>query len=290
MSSTSQPGGQTAAPQTSLRQSDGETTVVLEFADEPGYYAWLEKVRSGTPIVRLTERLDEGTRVQVESRCGLQRDLLGARVRQVFRSGAELWGTLLEPAEAENELAVPSASGEVAPAVVGEQQDTAEGALDPVGSPDSEDPEESATAASKRGETYGASAFFELQKLNPNQRVLLATRANRQQRQLLLRDTAQPVQMALLSNPRLEPKEVLEIARNPQSSGGVLQRLATDQRFSTNYDVQLALVRNPQTPSPIALRLMDLMRTSDLRFLAKSQALRENIRKAALRVYLKRAP
>ena len=81
---------------------------------------------------------------------------------------------------------------------------------------------------------------------------------------------------------------MIELIKNPQTSGGLLQRVANDQRWSGNYEVQLALVKNPQTPSPVALRMIDLMRTSDLRFLAKSQALRENVRKAALRVYLKR--
>ncbi len=95
--------------------------------------------------------------------------------------------------------------------------------------------------------------------------------------------------MALLSNPRIEPKEVLQIAKNPQASSGVLQRIAQDRRFSGNHEIQLALVKNPKTPSPIATRMIEVLRTSDLRDLAKSQSLRENIRKAALRVYLRRS-
>jgi hypothetical protein len=49
----------------------------------------------------------------------------------------------------------------------------------------------------------------------------------------------------------------------------VLQRIAQDRRFSGNYEIQLALVKNPKTPSPIATRIIELLRTSDLRDLAR---------------------
>lgn len=147
-----------------------------------------------------------------------------------------------------------------------------------------------AKEAVKRDETRGVSPAHRIREMNPNEKARLAARGGRQERRLLLRDHTFSVQMGLLNNPRTEIKEVLEIAKNPQTTGGILKRLATDRKYTSNYEIQLALVKHPGTPTPIAIRLLDLMRISDLRMLAKSQALRENVRKAALRLYLQRSP
>ena len=68
----------------------------------------------------------------------------------------------------------------------------------------------------------------------------------------------------------------------------VLQRIAKDRRWSTSYEIRLALVKNPQTPTPLALRMLDTLRERDLRTLAKAGAAREAIRGAALRKVVKR--
>jgi hypothetical protein len=52
--------------------------------------------------------------------------------------------------------------------------------------------------------------------------------------------------------------------------------------------VQRALVLSPKTPTPLVLKLLEGLRTPDLGALAKSGRVREPIRKAALRIYLKR--
>ena len=143
--------------------------------------------------------------------------------------------------------------------------------------------------AVEHDETRGVSLAHRVRQMNPNEKARLAARGGRQERRLLLRDHTFTVQMGLLNNPRTEIKEILEIAKNPQTTGGILKRLATDRKFTGNYEVQLALVKHPGTPTPLAIRLLELLRISDLRMLAKSQALRENVRKAALRLYLQRS-
>ena len=174
-----------------------------------------------------------------------------------------------------------------------------EGAPSASDSSDASDSEETKTDTTAQGhdlqaevresiETQGVSAYFEIKKLNPSQKIILAGKASRQQRQLLLRETSPSIHMALLANPRIELREVQELAKNPQTSAGVLQRLGNDKRWSGNYEIQLAIVKNPKSPSPLAIRFVEILRTPDLRQLAKSQKLRENIRTAALRCYLKR--
>lgn len=246
--------------------------LLLEFPDRPALETYLEKSREHGFLVRLVERLAEGVAIEVVLISGDTYLRFSTRVQQVFRSGKDLHATRFEVLD-----------WHPADALTPEPAAEDEG----VESPSPADEESSEQAES--GETHGTSSFFEIQKLNPSQRILLASKANRQERQILLRESAPPVAMALLSNPRIELKEVLQIAKNPQAASGVLQRIAQDRRFSGNYEIQLALVKNPKTPSPMAMRMIEGLRTSDLRSLAKSQSLRENIRKAVLRVYLKRS-
>jgi len=140
------------------------------------------------------------------------------------------------------------------------------------------------------GETHGVAAVHQVQQLNPTQKAALATRAGRAERQVLLRDNSPQVLQGLLANPRLEAKEVLQIVKSTHANGGLLQRIVGDARWGKNQEVIAAAARNPKTPTPIGTRLVEKLRTSDLRQMGKmSSGLKEGIRRAALREYLKRS-
>ena len=139
-------------------------------------------------------------------------------------------------------------------------------------------------------EMTGRPPIVRIRRLNVRERMQLATKADRIERAILLRDASPQVLMGLLTNPRVGSDDIIQIIRNPQVSPGVLDRLTRERRWLANPEIQKALVRNPKTPSPIALRLIESLPTEELRKLAKIQSgLRENLRKAALRVYLKRS-
>lgn len=242
----------------------------LRFDDSEELEGFLDRARAGRSIVRLGDRLDEGTEIDLVLLSEGTAWTVPARVRQVFRSGADRFGTMLDVLSWDSQ-----------PTVV-EAEDPASTAL-------AETTEQAqAKQAVAGGETTGTSAQFEIKAMNPSQRAILATKANRTQRQILLRETSPQVQMALLNNPYIESKEILELAKSTQTVAPVLQRIAGEHRYTQNAEIRVALVKHPNTPTPIALRMIEGMRTQDLRFLAKSQALREAVRGAALRAYLKR--
>lgn len=138
-------------------------------------------------------------------------------------------------------------------------------------------------------EMRGSSPIHRIRALNPSQRARLATRADRTERQILLRDNSAQVLQSLLVNPRLDRREVLRLVKSTHVTGAILKRVIEDGRWSKNPEILAQVARNPKTPSPIAVRLMGELRTSDLRWMAKmSSGLRENIRRAALREYLQR--
>jgi hypothetical protein len=137
-------------------------------------------------------------------------------------------------------------------------------------------------------ETLGRSTIHRIKKMDPGERARLALRADRAERQILCRDTTPQVLLNMLSNPRVEAQNVLAIVKSTYANGGLLQRFAKDRRWASNTEIVTAIVRNPKTPTPIAIRLLEHVPTRELRQMARMGALRENLRSAAFRLYTKR--
>lgn len=143
--------------------------------------------------------------------------------------------------------------------------------------------------AEDRSEMTGVPPIVRIRRMNVRERMHLASKADRIERAVLLRDSSAQVLMGLITNPRIGADDIVQIIRNPQVSAGVLDRITRETRWLANSEIQKALVRNPKTPAPVAMRLVDALPTEELRWLAKMQSgVRENVRKAALRAYLKR--
>ncbi len=134
----------------------------------------------------------------------------------------------------------------------------------------------------------GTSPIFRIRKMDPNQRFRLAVKASRPERTILIRDNSPQVLLGLLSHPRIEDREVKAIVDSAFSTGAIMQRVASNRKWMSNAEIQLAVVRSPKTPPPLAIKLMPTLRTSDLRALAKGSMSRETIRRAALKVYMQR--
>lgn len=147
--------------------------------------------------------------------------------------------------------------------------------------------EAATTARGAAGGGEPTSPIFKIKKMNPAERFRLAMRAGRVERQILLRDTSPQVLMGLLSHPRIEDSEVIDIVKSSYASAGVMQRVADSNKWMTNADIRVIVVRSPKTPPQVALKHLPLLRTSELKMMAKGGA-RELLRRAAIKEYLKR--
>jgi hypothetical protein len=235
-------------------------------------------------LVRLSEPLKLWTELTVELRQERAfRVAVEARVMQVFGGGSGGFATALQATEAGPLEAFAHGPSATAGADGSGGTDRPE-----PGDADADVAARSGAGGGADGEMLGASPAFRIRRMNVPQKMLLASKATRGERQILLRDASPQVLMGLLANPRIEDKEVLALAKSTSASSGVLQRIAKDRRWSTNYEVRLALVRNPQTPTPLALQMLETLRERDLRVMAKGAAVREVIRAAALRKIVKR--
>jgi hypothetical protein len=82
-------------------------------------------------------------------------------------------------------------------------------------------------------------------------------------------------------NPQIQLDEVVTIARMTTVAIEVLTFIASRREWAERPEIALALVRNPRTPVPLAIRLLDRVLPGDLRQLAKQTSVREPILRAA---------
>jgi hypothetical protein len=119
-----------------------------------------------------------------------------------------------------------------------------------------------------------------LKAMTVQEKMNLALSGSREERTALLRDPVKTLHLFVLKNPRIGLDEVQAAAKQPNLSPDALKHIAEHREWSGNATVCTALVRNPKTPLPLALRLLDKVPQSDLRAIAKGAA-REQLVHAA---------
>ena len=136
----------------------------------------------------------------------------------------------------------------------------------------------------------GKSRIQEILALPVSEKMKLAQTGNRELRALLVKDSNSQVQDAVISNPRITEVEIVTFARSPKISSFLLGKIVANREWLKNYQVRLALVSNPKTPPPLAIKLVTTLRDADLTDLAKRKGLAEELIVAAERTIAQRAP
>ena len=124
--------------------------------------------------------------------------------------------------------------------------------------------------------------------LSRTEKLLLAPKADRSERAVLAQDNDQQVLHALLRNPRLTLEEVARIARSTLLAAVSAELIAKTAQWSASAEIRSALVGNPRTPTPLALRLLPTLPEPEIRQIAKATAVSQALRQAALRLIVNR--
>jgi hypothetical protein len=110
-----------------------------------------------------------------------------------------------------------------------------------------------------------------IQKATLPQKIKLALLGNATCRSLLVKDSNKMIQQLVLKNPKLQPTEVEEFAKNPNLPEMVLRNIAEDSQWMRSYSLKQSIVFNPKTPQALSLKWIKFLNTSDLRRIAKSK-------------------
>lgn len=127
-----------------------------------------------------------------------------------------------------------------------------------------------------------------IRALTHAEKIILASKADRQERAVLAQDNDSQILYYLLKNPRITTEEVLRIARLTSISAQVADLIAKTTQWSSNQEIRSALVNNPRTPTPLALKLLPTLPEPEIRQIAKSTAVSQALKQAALRIVISR--
>jgi hypothetical protein len=100
-----------------------------------------------------------------------------------------------------------------------------------------------------------------------------------------MRDTNPQVACAALLFNNLTDQEIEQTAASRSVVEEVLESIAKKREWIGRYPVVKALIHNPRTPLPIALKHLPRMSVRDMRDLAKDRNVPDAVRSTALRLY-----
>jgi hypothetical protein len=126
-------------------------------------------------------------------------------------------------------------------------------------------------------------------KLNVGQRIKLGFIGNKEERAILIRDTARLVQNAVLQSPKLTDSEAETFAGSKNLQENVFREIARQRRFLKLYPVVRNLVNNPRCPLDISLTLVKTLMVYDLKGLRHNKNVPDTIRKVAGKLYQEKA-
>lgn len=133
------------------------------------------------------------------------------------------------------------------------------------------------------------STLARIASLSVVEKIKLALFGTKEERFILLRSANKIVATTVLKSPKLSENEVEMIAQMRNVSQDVLQTVGSKREWVSNYKVVLALIKNPRTPTGLALRLLNRVTTKDLSMLSRDRSIAEIVRKTAARVLAKKA-
>jgi hypothetical protein len=121
----------------------------------------------------------------------------------------------------------------------------------------------------------------QVSRMGFTQRMKAALRGSREMRAILIRDSNKMVATAVLSSPKLTGPEVENFARMANVSDDILRIIAGNRAWTKNYNVVVALVKNPKTPVAVSLNFMSRLNHRDLSSLSVDRNVPEPLRIAA---------
>ncbi len=129
-------------------------------------------------------------------------------------------------------------------------------------------------------ETLRTSGVYQrILKLNVTQKIALATKGDREERLILIRDSNRSVQEAVINSPKLTEQEVETIAKMRNVKDNILRSISARRDWMKSYAIVKGLANNPRTPLPVALELIKRLAVQDLKTLITDRNLPDTLRR-----------
>ena len=115
-------------------------------------------------------------------------------------------------------------------------------------------------------------------KMNVSEKIKLATLGNKEARSVLMRESNKLISLAVINSPRITDGEVLQLAHSKTCNDEVLRVITSAREWTRQYQIRLALVKNPKVPMALAMRFMGTLREADIKELGKDKNIPSGLR------------
>ncbi len=120
--------------------------------------------------------------------------------------------------------------------------------------------------------------------LSVPKKVELAIKGNKEVRQILSRDPNKMVARAVFGSPRISQNDVMEYVHSPLTNEDLLREIGQHREWISNPIILKAIVANPRTPVPVAMRYLTRLSVTDLNLLSKNRNVHALVRREAKRL------
>jgi hypothetical protein len=131
-------------------------------------------------------------------------------------------------------------------------------------------PPEAHVAREITSEERNQNAWDRMRALSQMEKLLLAVKADRSERALLLQDNDPRVLLSLLRNPRVTVDEVARMAKSSFLTFQIAEVIMKAAQWMASVEVRQALIYNPKTPQAFALRILPTLPDADVRAIARA--------------------
>ena len=126
-------------------------------------------------------------------------------------------------------------------------------------------------------------------RMGMKDRVKLATKGDREARNILIRDPNRIVAQAVITNAKITEQEVEKVAAMRSVPEDVLRQIAINRNWARNYSIMHNLARNPRTPIANVVNILTRLQLRDLQSMVKNRNVSDAVRKQALRLVTARS-
>jgi len=132
------------------------------------------------------------------------------------------------------------------------------------------------------------SLYTQIQVMSVSEMVQLATLGNKEARNLMIKNPNRIIVQAVLNSPKITDEEVISFAGNKNLPKEVSVTISNKKEYIKNYRVKVALINNPKTSLPTAIKLLRHLLPKDLRSVSKSKNVSTVLAKTATKILANR--
>lgn len=150
---------------------------------------------------------------------------------------------------------------------------------------DDETGEEEAEAPDEEGEEF-LSKYKMAQTMGIAEKIKMALTGDKEWRSILIKDANKLISGGVIKNPRITEAEVLNLVKAGVQNDEIMRLICSNKEWIKNIKIRKALVENPRTPVPNALRFLATLGEKDIAGYAKSKNISSVISTQAKRMLM----